>query len=278
MNYSTETDLIEIEEKSKSKVINNFLLALLMVIFSFYVFLLFSGTIFSAFLRDLTGSNIYLNVLTNGVFLLVGSYVLTKIFYRVGIIRSAFSFKVFYRETLKRVRYSQEKVNLFLKSFLLGIIFFFTIPQLVFTGLTYIFPEGSMGTGTSDTTSMLTGHEGSKLGIFFLSLLVSAIVAPIAEEIFYRGTLLRGLVEKLDQSRKTLLRRSLKVLAVLLSSALFSAVHYQGLDTATDYAVLIVTFLAGIFNSFIYLRCRSIVGAIGAHSGYNATVTVFSVL
>lgn len=277
MNYSTQTDLIEIEEKSKSRVLSNFLLSLLTVLFSFYLFLLFSGTIFSLYLKDFIGSSIYLNVLTNGAFLLLGSYVLTKFFYRIGLIKSAFSFKVFYRETLGKIRYSQEKVNLFLKSFLLGIIFFFTVPQLVFKGLIYIFPEGSIGTGSSDTTSMLAGPEGSRLAVFLLTFLVSAIVAPIAEEIFYRGTLLRGLVEKLDQSRKVFLRRGLKILAVLASSALFSAVHYQGLATATDYAVLIVTFLAGIFNSFIYLRYRSIVGAIGAHSGYNATVTVFSV-
>ncbi len=85
------------------------------------------------------------------------------------------------------------------------------------------------------------------------SLFGMLIVAPITEELLFRGWMLRGF--RAHYSTRT---------AVLLSSVMFAAVHW-GLPQMT------LAFLVGIFNAWLVIRTQSIVPAIVAHLAINAT-------
>ena len=92
----------------------------------------------------------------------------------------------------------------------------------------------------------------ASVSLVVLTGILVVLVAPIAEEIFYRGFLFAGLG-----------RRFGVVAGVLASSALFSAVHF-------DPGSLIPFGVVGIVFALIYWRSRSLNGAILAHGLFNA--------
>ncbi len=77
-------------------------------------------------------------------------------------------------------------------------------------------------------------------------------VAPIAEELFFRGFMLGGLVAAVGDLR-----------AMVVSSALFAAMH-------ASIGTFIPLFAAGMLLAWLYLRTRSIWPPIAAHSTQNA--------
>lgn len=84
------------------------------------------------------------------------------------------------------------------------------------------------------------------------SVLALAVAAPLAEEVVFRGLLLRGLAGRLGP-----------VPASVATSLLFGAVH--GTPASVAYASL-----AGLALAALTLRCGSIVPAVAAHAGVNA--------
>ena len=78
------------------------------------------------------------------------------------------------------------------------------------------------------------------------------VVAPVAEEVFFRGFVLGGLVAALGDLR-----------AALVSSALFAAMH-------VSVGAFVPLFAAGMLLAWLYLRTRSIWPPIAAHSTQNA--------
>ena len=100
--------------------------------------------------------------------------------------------------------------------------------------------------------------SASGLGILVLVLIV-AVGAPIAEELFYRGLVLRS-VE----------RRWTTTVAVVASTALFGVVHLQGLQ-------LPALLLIGAVLAALTVRTGRLGPAILCHSGFNAC-TLFILL
>lgn len=88
---------------------------------------------------------------------------------------------------------------------------------------------------------------------FGLILLAGAVVAPIVEEIYFRGYVFRAYLDQKGAWR-----------AFLFSSGLFAVVHL-------DLAALLPIFSMGLLLSFVYYRTGSIVPAIVAHALNNAT-------
>ena len=88
---------------------------------------------------------------------------------------------------------------------------------------------------------------------FFIA---AAIVAPLVEEIFFRGFLFQGFRQRYGW-----------VPALLLSSAIFSAAHL-------DPASLIPTFVLGLILSYVYHRTNSLWLGIIIHFLNNATATL----
>jgi uncharacterized protein len=88
-----------------------------------------------------------------------------------------------------------------------------------------------------------------------LVILVAAVAAPLVEELFYRGFLLRALERRIGTTP-----------ALLTSSAVFAAVHLQALQFP---ALLLFGLLAG----WLTIRSGRLGPAWAAHVGFNA-VTV----
>ncbi len=83
-------------------------------------------------------------------------------------------------------------------------------------------------------------------------LLAGAVVAPVVEEIFFRGFIFRGYLEQKGTFR-----------AFLFSATLFAAVHLNG-------PALLPIFAMAVLLSFLYYRSGSIVPGIVAHGVNNA--------
>ena len=92
----------------------------------------------------------------------------------------------------------------------------------------------------------------ASVSLVVLTGILVVLVAPIAEEIFYRGFLFAGLG-----------RRFGVVAGALGSSVLFAAVHF-------DPGSLIPFAVVGVVFALVYWRSRSLNGAILAHGLFNA--------
>jgi membrane protease YdiL (CAAX protease family) len=95
-------------------------------------------------------------------------------------------------------------------------------------------------------------------GAFARGLLVAAVVAPIVEEIIFRGIILRGFAEKYGKNR-----------ALLYSSLLFGIVHLNPWQFIPAVAL-------GLFLGALYLRTGTVVTTCIAHAFYNGAILVLS--
>ena len=93
------------------------------------------------------------------------------------------------------------------------------------------------------------------IGICFAAL----IVAPIAEEILYRGYVLQALLAKLPT-----------VLAVLLSALIFASIHI-----GIGPGMVIYLFLGAIIPAYLFIRFRSIYPCVLMHFLNNIVAYVF---
>ena len=98
------------------------------------------------------------------------------------------------------------------------------------------------------------------IGILLLALLVTAVAAPICEEVFFRGMLFRLL-----QSRVPLWA------AVLLSAIAFGLAHAS---PAVSAALLPTFMYMGIVLAAVYVRTGSLTNNILLHAFSNAIATV----
>ena len=92
-------------------------------------------------------------------------------------------------------------------------------------------------------------HRG--LQALLLDLLAGALVAPVAEEVLYRGLLFGGLHQRLPFA-----------VAASLSGLLFAASHGLG--------VLLPIFVLGVGLAFVYWRTGTLWAPIITHAGVNA--------
>lgn len=104
---------------------------------------------------------------------------------------------------------------------------------------------------------LLDGESGVALAFLGLGVVV---IAPIVEELFFRGLLL-----------DTLRRRWSTPAAVIASSVLFGATHFQALQFAG-------LTLAGIVFASAVVRTGRLGPAIAVHVGFNATTFVLLAL
>ncbi|MCX7656191.1 MAG: CPBP family intramembrane metalloprotease [Treponemataceae bacterium] len=88
-------------------------------------------------------------------------------------------------------------------------------------------------------------------GGFFSSFFTLCIVAPITEELFFRGLVLPGFLSRMTKTK-----------AILLSALLFSLIHLSPWQ-------LIGPFIIGIIFAIIYIETRSLLPTILLHSLFN---------
>jgi membrane protease YdiL (CAAX protease family) len=93
---------------------------------------------------------------------------------------------------------------------------------------------------------------------FARGLLVAAVIAPVVEEIIFRGIILRGFVANYGRTR-----------ALLFSSLLFGIVHLNPWQFLPAVAL-------GLFLGALYIRTGTVVSTCVAHAFYNGAIIVLS--
>jgi membrane protease YdiL (CAAX protease family) len=112
-----------------------------------------------------------------------------------------------------------------------------------------------------DETNVEELGEDSLVAGFAVSLAV-IVVAPVAEEIFFRAFFYRAL------------RTRLPVLsAALIDGLVFGVLHFQGIDTAIILPVIAVF---GVGQCLVYERTGSLFAVIAIHAAFN-TVAMLSI-
>ncbi len=119
-----------------------------------------------------------------------------------------------------------------------------------------LFPEGGPAQEIGDA---MAGLESS--GARLASLLVSVVLAPITEELAFRGVLIKALGAR---SKRTL---------IVISAIVFSLFHVLGLATGNLLAAAVVVlpqlFIVGAVLAWVTLRTGRLGPAIFLHSGWN---------
>ena len=106
-----------------------------------------------------------------------------------------------------------------------------------------------------------------------LGLIVPVLIAPVIEEMFFRGLLLRSLGNQLEAWKVS--PRISVVIAILVSSALFGAVHILNMPSG-PFVLFVFSYTAifGIALAILSTATGRIGGAIVAHVIFNALVLV----
>lgn len=124
----------------------------------------------------------------------------------------------------------------------LGLILFSFFVAGVFLLVSVLLP--SVDVNQAQDTGFEFGHKGIGLAISFVA---TVVVAPILEEVYFRGLILPAVAKRYGW-----------LLGVLISSGVFAILHMQ-------INVMIYTFLLGIVLSFFYIRLKSIIPGIFLH-------------
>jgi len=117
----------------------------------------------------------------------------------------------------------------------------------------------------SNSTSQTIGDLTQSGSLLFVGFLV-AIMAPVAEEIFFRGALLGSIVQES-------VNRWLRVGAVVIVSVIFGLFHFQGATgTISDVLAMVTPGLVGVTAAILTLKFNSLYPAIFTHLFYNGIV------
>lgn len=160
-------------------------------------------------------------------------------------------------------------------------------------GLQWLLQQTSLDLSGGSNTAQVTDQAGF---VLVLMILAAAIGAPLTEELFFRGLILRGLMrglgrvdyapvldgvsEKYHTGDVPVWRRRVGVTAaVLISSAFFGLMHLQTTTTAAGsteillghWFVVFQTGLLGLIFALIALKTRRIGLNIVAHLVFNST-------
>lgn len=148
--------------------------------------------------------------------------------------------------------------------------------MLIISTLIYLFGDGS----TSSVSNEIENNTKRALEVYsgafpvFVSVLYPVIVAPIMEELLFRG-MFGSLFRVNDKDTKMYM----KVLFVIVSALVFGTQHFQGNGTLfgviSSFAFPAVS---GVIYSTIYLKEKNIAAPIIVHSMYNLSIVLFSAL
>ena len=117
------------------------------------------------------------------------------------------------------------------------------------------------------------GAEGLSFGVQIVLILVSAvIIAPIGEELLYRGVIARA------WGRQSGARR-----AIVFSTLIFALAHTVGVggETASDALIaaaiaLLARIPIGLATGWLWVRRRSLLAPIVLHSSYNLVIVLIA--
>jgi uncharacterized protein len=135
-------------------------------------------------------------------------------------------------------------------------------PTLAWTGLgvavTLGFEIGYIELFDVDVSNVDELGKGDPAAGWFVAL-ATIVVAPVCEELFFRGFFYRALRTRLRPWS-----------AALIDGIVFGSLHFQGVDTAIILPVIAVF---GFVQCLIYERTGSLFAVIAVHAGFNTVAT-----
>jgi uncharacterized protein len=108
----------------------------------------------------------------------------------------------------------------------------------------------------------LTHSSGAKLAVFAV---VASIVAPVCEELLFRGLLLRALRRRMPPAQ-----------AVIVQALAFAFAHPLLSPTLGDLAVVPALFLLGAVSGIVAVRRGDLSSSIMMHIGFNLVTTLLA--
>jgi len=144
---------------------------------------------------------------------------------------------------------------------------FLGLGALLNVGLSLLFLPVVRAIGVEDSPQQVVQivEDLQGTGLILVAALVTAVVAPIVEELTYRGLLLRLVAQ-----------RSNAVVAVVVSSIIFASIHLltlENFDRDTLQVALAVAvpelFILGMVMARMTVRSQILGPAIMTHAGYN---------
>lgn len=116
---------------------------------------------------------------------------------------------------------------------------------------------------TSTSIASLTGWQG-----FITLALLTPIIVPFVEELFFRGYVLNFMRNGIGSGKKRL------YWAVIVSSFYFAIMHFQGLSSINDVVLLVWVGLIAVINSILVIKYDSLYPAVAVHIGYNGVTSL----
>ncbi len=115
-------------------------------------------------------------------------------------------------------------------------------------------------------------------GWWIFGVLVAPIlIAPFVEELFFRGLVLRSVLEFFARREASgaVARRLAPTIAIIVSAVLFALLHLTEASTASEALVLgLSTLILGIGTGILAAVTGRVGGAMVAHAMFNATIIV----
>ncbi|HYN73098.1 MAG TPA: type II CAAX endopeptidase family protein [Nakamurella sp.] len=115
-------------------------------------------------------------------------------------------------------------------------------------------------------------------GMLIITAVAVTLLAPLVEELFFRGLLLRSALESLNRRayRPRLANPITRIhIAVLTSAALFAVIHLSEADSAFSATVLFLSLsLVGWVNARLTLWSNRLGPAIVSHAVFNGTALI----
>lgn len=164
--------------------------------------------------------------------------------------------------------------------------------QVVMGAISWALNQTDLDLSGADNTSMVTDKGGA---VLVLMVFAAVIMAPLTEELLFRGLLLRaflrspgrldlaphlpGVTDRFHGPEKRPVNKVGVVMAVLLSSAFFGLMHAQPVETASggysfslgSWVLVAQTGLLGLVFALVALKTKRIGTTITAHLVFNAT-------
>ncbi len=139
----------------------------------------------------------------------------------------------------------------------LGLILQLGLALLFFPLAEWLVPDGPPPQQVAEALADLDASILLKVSL----IVATVVLAPVTEELIFRGVLLRAILHRG------------RVLAMVVSAAVFSAIHVLGLGTeqilASAVVVLPPIFILGVLLAWITIRSERLGPAIFIHSGWN---------
>lgn len=133
---------------------------------------------------------------------------------------------------------------------------------LFLVGTALIAPLVNIANAHQEVVDDLTHSSGAKLAVFAV---VAAVVAPVSEELLFRGLLLRALRRRMSPAQ-----------AVIVQAMAFALAHPMLSPTLGDFAVVPALFLLGAASGIVAVRRGDLSASILMHIGFNLVTTLLA--